>query len=38
MRVADVTERIHPICTQCEPDVPHLSAKLGVETLPLLAI
>ena len=41
MRAAEVTERIHPIGTQREPDVPRLFAKLhelGVETLPLLAI
>jgi hypothetical protein len=36
-----VTERIHPICTQREPNVPRLVTKLqelGIETLPLLAI
>ena len=41
MRAAEVTEWIHPIGTQCEPDVLRLVAKLrelGVETLPLLAI
>jgi hypothetical protein len=37
----EVTERIHPIRTQCEPDVPRLFTKLqelGVEMLSLLAI
>ena len=41
MRAAEVTEWIHPIGTQREPDVPRLVVKLselGVETLPLLAI
>ena len=40
MRAAEVTEQIHPIGTQREPDVPRLVAKLpelGIEVLPLLA-
>ena len=41
MRAAKVTERIHPIGTQREPNIPRLIAKvreLCIETLPLLAI
>jgi hypothetical protein len=42
MGAAEVTERIHPIGTQREPDTPRLITKLlrelGVETLSLLAI
>ena len=42
MRAAEVTERIHPIGTQREPDVSRLGIKLlrelGIEMLPLLAI
>ena len=39
--VVDVTERIHPIITWCESDVPRLVTKLRelvIEPLPLLTI
>jgi hypothetical protein len=41
MQAVEVTEGIHPIGTQREPDTPGLVPKLrelGVETLPLLVI